>query len=122
MTKSIMLTLPLPPTINHYYGQNPRGKRYIKATGIAFRNEVLRIVAAAGHPVVEGRLSMLVEIFPANRIRQDLDNRAKALQDALTCAGVWLDDEQIDDLHLVRRGVIKGGLVRIVVTQVEEVN
>ncbi|HWT40943.1 MAG TPA: RusA family crossover junction endodeoxyribonuclease [Dongiaceae bacterium] len=112
----ISLTLPLPPTINHYYGQRPRGGRYIKPAGQAFRQEVAEIVAQAGYKTIEGRVSLFVAIYPADRRRQDIDNRAKSLQDALTSAGVWLDDEQIDELHMVRKEVIKGGQVKVVIT------
>jgi crossover junction endodeoxyribonuclease RusA len=114
----ISLTLPLPPTINHYYGQRPRGGRYIKPAGLVFRQQVAEIVAMAGHRLLEGRVSLFAAIHPADRRRQDIDNRAKSLQDALTHAGVWLDDEQIDDLHLVRRSVIKGGRVLVVITEI----
>ena len=116
----IALTLPLPPTINTYYGMRPRGGRFVKPAGLAFRKKVAEIVAAAGHPKLSGRVSLFVAIHPADRRSQDLDNRAKSLQDALTHAGVWLDDEQIDDLHLVRREVVKGGMVRIVITELKE--
>jgi crossover junction endodeoxyribonuclease RusA len=113
----ICLTLPLPPTINHYYGQRRNGGRFIKPAGEVFRKAVSEIVADAGHKTLEGRISLFAAIYPANRIKQDLDNRSKALQDALTHAGVWLDDEQIDELHLIRKEVIKGGLVKVVITE-----
>ena len=102
----ITLTLPLPPTINHYYGQRPKGGRYIKPAGLAFRQTVAEIVAALGYATLTGRIALYAAIHPANKRKQDIDNRAKALQDALTHAGVWLDDEQIDILHLVRLEVI----------------
>jgi crossover junction endodeoxyribonuclease RusA len=113
----ISLTLPLPPTINHYYGQRRNGGRFIKPAGEAFRKAVAEIVAEAGHKTLEGRISLFAAIYPANRIKQDLDNRSKALQDALTHAGVWLDDEQIDELHLIRKEVVRGGLVKVVITE-----
>lgn len=116
----IALTLPMPPTINHTYGQRRGGGRYIKPAGIKFRAEVAEIVAAAGHQTLEGRVSLFAVIHPASNRRQDLDNRSKALQDALTHAGVWLDDEQIDELHLVRSYVIKGGRVTVVITEKEK--
>lgn len=116
----ILLTLPLPPTINHYYGMRPRGGRYIKPAGVAFRQAVADVVAAAAHPKFEGRVAVFAAIHPADRRKQDIDNRAKSLQDALSHAGVWLDDEQIDDLHLVRREVIKGGMVKVVITEIRK--
>lgn len=120
MTKNrmICLTLPLPPTVNHYYCR--QGNRtFIGSKGLKFRKQVAEIVAEAGHKPLQGRLSLFAAIFPANRIKQDLDNRSKALQDALTHAGVWLDDEQIDQLTLVRREVVKGGMVKVVITEIE---
>lgn len=116
----ICLTLPLPPTINHYYGQRRNGGRFIKPAGEAFRKAVADIVSDAGHKTLEGRLTLFAAIYPADRRRQDLDNRSKALQDALTHAGVWLDDEQIDELTLVRKEVIKGGQVKVVITEVSQ--
>ncbi|WP_338762046.1 RusA family crossover junction endodeoxyribonuclease [Massilia sp. METH4] len=113
----ITLTLPLPPTINHAYGHRRNGTKFIRPALLKFRKAVADIVAEAGHRPLAGRLSLFVAVHPATRARQDLDNRSKTLQDALTHAGVWLDDEQIDDLHLVRREVIKGGRVRVVITE-----
>lgn len=112
----IQFTLPMPPTINHYFAR--RGKKtYLPAKVHEYRKAVAEIVADAGHPTLEGRLALFVAIHPRSRQRQDLDNRIKGLQDALTHAGVWLDDEQIDDLHLVRRDVVKGGKVVVVITE-----
>lgn len=116
----ISLTLPMPPTVNHAYGVRRGGGRFIKPAGIKFRQEVAEIVAEAGHKTLEGRVSLFAVIHPADRRRQDLDNRSKALQDALTHAGVWLDDEQIDELHLIRGAVRKGGRVTVVITAKEE--
>ena len=115
----IALTLPLPPTINTYHGFHGK-RRYIKPAGVAFRQKVAEIVAEAGFATLEGRISLFAAIHPADRRKQDIDNRAKSLQDALTLAGVWLDDEQIDELHLVRKEVIKGGMVRVVITELAD--
>lgn len=54
------------------------------------------------------RLEMQVTLYPKDRRKQDIDNRIKALWDALTDAGVFDDDEQIDVL-MVQRGAIKKG-------------
>lgn len=115
----ITLTLPLSPTINHAYGHSKFGGKYLKPPGKKYRQDVADIVAEAGIKTLEGRVSVFAAIHPADKRKSDLDNRCKALQDALTHAGVWLDDEQIDSLHLVRREIIKGGKIVVVITEIE---
>jgi crossover junction endodeoxyribonuclease RusA len=115
----IALTLPFPPTINHYYGI--RGKsRFIRPAGVKFRAVVAEIVAEAGHKTLEGSVGVFIRVFPPDRRKRDLDNLLKALQDALTHAGVWLDDSQIQDLHIVSDAVIKGGQTKIVITDLKQ--
>lgn len=112
----IQISLPLPPTINHYYGH--RGsQKFIKKAGIEFRKLVAEIVSMQEIKTLEGRLAVFVSVYPADSRRQDIDNRLKSLLDALTHAGVWLDDSQIDDLHIVRREIVKGGRVRVVIAE-----
>lgn len=114
----ITLTLPLPPTLNHVFGR--RGNRtFIRPAGVEFRKQVTEIVADAGHPTIEGRVAVFAAVHPKNRIRQDIMNREKALNDALTHAGVWLDDSQVDSFHIVRREPVKGGKIIVVITEIE---
>lgn len=52
--------------------------------------------------------------------RCDIDNFTKGLWDALTDAGVWEDDSQVDEL-IIRRGYKdpdKKGFVDIKITQI----
>ncbi|RAP72925.1 crossover junction endodeoxyribonuclease RusA [Candidatus Erwinia dacicola] len=46
-----------------------------------------------------------------------MDNLPKAVFDALTSAGFWLDDGQIDDMRIKRCQAIKGGMLVLVVTE-----
>ncbi len=115
----ITLRLPLAPTINHYYGQHGV-RKYIKKAGLEYRKAVAEIVAQAGHKTLEGRICIYISVYPANRIRNDLDNRLKATNDALTHAGIWIDDSQIDELHIVRREVIKGGQMDVVIFEIDK--
>ena len=111
----IALTLPWPPSVNHYWGQ--RGHRkYITARGLAFREQVAESVAESGAHAGTGRLSVFVSLFQPTRRKCDIDNYMKALIDALQHAGLFEDDEQIDRLEIVRMPPTKGGKCCVVVT------
>lgn len=118
------LTLPYPPSVNTYWRHPTTGKlagrHLISEKGRQYRAEVCRSVRNAAK-ALSCRLSVTIECFPPDRRRRDLDNVAKGLLDALSHAGVWHDDEQIDDLRIVRREVTKGGAVRVRIEPMEAV-
>jgi crossover junction endodeoxyribonuclease RusA len=61
-----------------------------------------------------------MQLIPPNLRKYDIDNRCKALNDALTHAGIWNDDEQIDRLHIYKRmPPIKGGMVILVIKELD---
>lgn len=116
----ITLTLPMAPTINHYYGQRRGGGKFIKPPGVKFRADVADIVADAGIVTMTGRVSLFCVVYFGSKHRTDIDNRIKPLQDALTHAGVYEDDCQIDDLHITRhRERVPGGQIKIVVRELD---
>ena len=66
------------------------------------------------------RLEMQVTLYPKDRRKQDIDNRIKALWDALADAGVFDNDEQIDVLMVQRGAIKKGGGCLVVLDIIEE--
>ncbi|EQA8334359.1 RusA family crossover junction endodeoxyribonuclease [Escherichia coli] len=52
------------------------------------------------------------------RYRRDLDNILKAPLDALTHAGLLMDDEQFDEINIVRGQPVSGGRLEIRITEV----
>lgn len=104
----IVLNLPLPPSVNHYWGTHGH-RRYVSKAGVLFKEQVSNYVIEYKVPKLgTARLEMQVTLYPKDRRKQDIDNRIKALWDALADAGVFDNDEQIDVL-MVQRGEIKKG-------------
>lgn len=117
------ITLPYPPTINSYW-RTVSGRVLISAKGRIYRTQVANAVMLARRagnvpawPIPQ-RLAVRLDAAPPDRRKRDLDNITKALLDALTHAGVWLDDSQIDDLRIVRCPHMRGGQVVVTVTEV----
>ena len=108
----IELTLPYPPTNNTYY-RNIGSRTIISAKGRQYSADIARMLG--GCTTLAGRLSVRIDAYPPDLRRRDLDGIPKGLLDSLTKAGFWLDDEQIDDLRIVRKEKIKGGKVVIFV-------
>lgn len=121
------ITLPYPPSLNTYW-RSVRGRVLISAKGRSYRTLVAQAIMlarksgdAAAWPILD-RLAVRIDASPPDRRKRDLDNVTKALLDALTHAGVWLDDSQIDDLRIVRQPHTSGGQVLVTVTPIDSEN
>lgn len=102
-------TIPLPPSTNHIWVASGK-RRYLSKEYVAFKGLVAHIVHRERVPKFGAqRMAVAVELCPPNKRMFDIDNRAKALLDALTECGVWADDSQVDQLHLKRGAIVKMG-------------
>ena len=76
---------------------------------------VMDAVNEAGIQPLEGRLAVHIALFPPDRRKRDVDNVLKSLLDACEHAGCYENDSQIDELHVIRQDIIKGGACTIVI-------
>lgn len=65
------------------------------------------------------RLRIKITADAPDKRRRDLDNILKSLLDALVHAGFAEDDEQFDDISVVRGEQVAGGRVGIKITELE---
>ena len=114
---SFMFQLPYPPSVNHIYSRTKRGGVILNPKAKAYREEVIYTIGK-GHTTLTGRLCVHVDAFMPDKRVRDVSNILKALEDAMTHAGVWKDDSQIDDLRIVRSGVESPGRVLVTVRQI----
>ena len=111
-----MYQLPYPPSVNHIYSRTRRGGLMLNPKAKAYREEVIYTIGK-GHTTLTGRLRVNVDAYMPDKRVRDLDNIFKSLNDAMSHAGVWADDSQIDDLRVVRRGVESPGRVVVSIYQ-----
>ena len=117
----LVLNLPLPPSVNSYRTIF-RGRMGISKAGREFKAQISDYVIEYRVPKLgKARLEMKVVIYPRDRRKQDIDNRIKALWDALGDAGVFDDDEQIDILHIERGEIKKGGGVLVYIDILDKI-
>lgn len=111
-----MISLPWPPTVNHYY-RAVNGRNILSAKGRAYKKEAgWEIIAQGEHEkYLEGDVSLFIRAYPPDKRRRDLDNILKPILDVLADCDVFDDDSQVSDLRIQRFNPCKPGRVEILV-------
>ena len=114
MREDVVLYLPWPPSVNEYYKTGRAGQRYLALRVREYRAAVLD---QAPGLYLDEHLFMEVYLFPPTRREFDVDNYMKGLLDAITESGMWEDDKLVDQLHIYRGEIVKGGTVRVEISE-----
>ncbi len=110
-------SLPFPPSVNTYY-RNFRGHMVMSAKGREFREAVQVFVIENNIPKFgDKKLKLTLILRPRDKRKIDIDNRIKAVLDALEHAGVFDNDFQVDHIEMIRGEQIKGGLLHVVIEE-----
>jgi Holliday junction resolvase RusA-like endonuclease len=99
----IKLTLPKPPSINHLYGNNRWGGKYIKAEKKAWFTEagwIIKSQVKLEKPIKECSIIIIL-----HTIRMDLDNILKATLDCLAQNNLIENDRYVMEMYLRKEKV-----------------
>ncbi|WP_019933872.1 RusA family crossover junction endodeoxyribonuclease [Oceanimonas smirnovii] len=120
----ISLELPWPPSTNQIWRNvavKGKPRTLLSKSGRDYRALVARtVLAQRGNKQLAGRVRVDVVAQAPDRRARDLDNILKATLDALTHAGVWQDDSQIDRLLVERGEVCKPGRLLVAIHYEQE--
>lgn len=115
----LKLTLPVPPSANTYY-RNFRGRMVMSAKGREFNKSVAEYIAENRfRKFWDARVSVLILLHPKDKRKLDIDNRIKPVLDALQSAGVFNNDEQVDQASILRCNIIRGGKAIVYVEEIK---
>jgi crossover junction endodeoxyribonuclease RusA len=109
-TERLLITLPLPPSVNHQYA-TVNGRRLLSSAGRAYKAHVGQQLwvalsqsparAELVHRLQSGPLALSIRFFFTSALRRDVDGGLKIAQDAL-CQGLGLNDNRIIETHLYK--------------------
>ena len=115
MKKILDVEIPLsPPSVNTYWRSNGK-RRFVTAKGVKFKKDVGYFIP---YVMSDKRLKAEITFHFATKRLCDIDNYLKATLDSLVQNGLCFDDEQFDELHVKRGEVVKGGLIKIKVFEI----
>ncbi|EJW0474907.1 RusA family crossover junction endodeoxyribonuclease, partial [Escherichia coli] len=93
------------------YFVSKAGERYRRDVALIVRQQRLKLN-------LSGRLAIKIIAEPPDKRRRDLDNILKAPLDALTHAGLLIDDEQFDEINIVRGLPVPGGRLGVKIYEI----
>ena len=110
--------LPWPPTVNGYWGTRPSGGKFLTRKGKAYRQNALQAIGDVD--TCGDDVAVIAIMSPPDARTRDVDNYWKGLLDAMTAAGVWVDDSQVKLQVGWMADKVKGGGVDVYVEALDE--
>lgn len=121
MIERLEIIIPWPPTANKYY-RMWQNRMLISSKGRKYKSTVAEVARRAKWKSLgKSRLAIEIILYPPDRRRYDIDNRIKPTLDALEEAGLFDNDEQIDDLHISRGKIGRPPRAHLFINKLERV-
>lgn len=123
--EELVLTLPVPPTINHQYA-TVSGRRLLSAAGRQYKAFVAQQVMVALsrsssrrtllHRLQADSLVLSIRFHFSSPLRRDVDGGLKITQDAL-CEALGVNDNKITEIHLYKQPASPSPHIEVAVRQ-----
>jgi len=111
----VHIRLPWPPSVNSYWARTKKGMR-VSDKGEEYKFKIWQLINEFNLTFrLEIKLQVIVHYSPPDKRVRDIDNYSKGLYDALTEAGLWLDDNLIKQQIVTMGEPIKGGRVDMLI-------
>lgn len=97
------------------YWKKWRDRIVIAPEGRTYRRNIRELIFVADLVDAFGAQRLKIEaiVSPPDRRRRDLDNLEKCLWDSLEHSGLYRNDSQIDDKHMVRGDIDEEGVGKV---------
>lgn len=121
--KTISILLPWSPSANEIWRSlRGTGKPYLAAKYRVYLKNVLAYYTAQGAPKFANKepLQVALRLFPPHNRSYDIDNRIKPTLDALTRAGLWIDDRYVRKLVVTAYVPVEKGAVVVEIEPFDE--
>lgn len=104
------ITLPYPPSVNHYKGQTKTGRHFLTKHARLYRDTVKERCVTVPK-FIDSFIKIEVVCYLPDRRKRDLTNIDKCLLDALQYAEVFNDDFYVDKISYERARDLEGNLI-----------
>lgn len=115
----IVLSLPNPISVNAMFSNVPGIGRVKSKRYAAWVKEAGWLIRSQRPGQVEPPVSVLIELVPQDKRKQDADNRIKACLDALVSSGVLPDDNNTVVREVTARWLDAGEPCRVTIKSME---
>ena len=115
----ITLSLPMPTSVNGMFSNVPGIGRVKTKRYAAWAKEAAWLIRAQRPAAVKPPVSVLIELVPESRRKQDCDNRIKACLDALVTSGVLPGDDNTVVRSVTASWLDAGEPCRVTIRSVE---
>jgi Holliday junction resolvase RusA-like endonuclease len=61
----------------------------------------------------DSKVFVSIRMFPKSKRRFDCDNFTKCLFDSFSKCGIWQDDDQVYELHIIKKKPMKNGFLEV---------